>query len=232
MKTKKTYELSHTIIPEFEEYHIEVDSRQVEEWDQFKKYHRIPDQHYLISEVSFCTHVGTHIELPFHHDKGGLDAAEFPLERLIGETLILDISRFGNNQEITYSDLVEISDGRVKKDDILFFYSGLDQNYYTNRQHERPFFSNETIRWLVDEVGIKMMGVDTSGHEVRNQDGTPIIGQPNHELLLGSGIPLIEYLTNLEPIINKRIFTITLPVKIKAIEAFPVRVIGIEWENS
>jgi len=231
MKIKTIYELSHKIIPELEEYHMEVDSRQVEGWDQFKKYHRLPDQHYLISEVTFCTHVGTHIELPFHHDKNGLDSADFPVEGLIGETYILDISNYGNNEEISQKDLKEISSGLIKKGDIVFFYTGLDKNYYTDKQHDRPYFSNDAIWWLINDVGIKMMGVDTSGHEIRNKDGTPIIGQPNHELLLGSGIPLIEYLTNLEPVINKRIWTFTLPVMIKGLEAFPVRVTGIEWEN-
>jgi kynurenine formamidase len=160
-----------------------------------------------------------------------LDSADFPVEGLIGETYILDISNYGNNEEISQKDLKEISSGLIKKGDIVFFYTGLDKNYYTDKQHDRPYFSNDAIWWLINDVGIKMMGVDTSGHEIRNKDGTPIIGQPNHELLLGSGIPLIEYLTNLEPVINKRIWTFTLPVMIKGLEAFPVRVTGIEWEN-
>jgi len=231
MKIKKLYELSHRVNPQKEEYHFEVDSRQVEGWPQFMKYPRRPEDHYMISEVSFCTHVGTHVELPFHHDKHGQDAADFPLEKLIGETVVLDISKYGNNEEIPQIDLEKIAAGRIRSGDIVFFYTGLDKNYYTPSQHDRPYFTTDAICWLVDDAKIKLMGVDTSGHEVREKDSTPVIGQPNHVLLLGAGVPLIEYLTNLKPLLDKRVWTFTLPVRIIGLESFPVRVIGVEWEN-
>lgn len=231
MKIKQIYELSHRVLEDKEEYRLEIDSRQVEEWEQFNKYPRLPEHQYLISEVTFCTHIGTHIEMPYHHKKNGLDVGDFPTARLIGETITLDVSNYGNNVEIPLADIQNIADGRLKEDDIVFFYSGLDKNYYTDKQHDRPFFATEAIDWLVNDVGIKLMGVDTSGHEIRHQDSTPLVGQPNHELLLGSGVPLIEYLTNLKPIVDKRVWTFTLPVRIAGLEAFPVRVIGIEWEE-
>lgn len=231
MEVMKIYELSHKVLADKEEYQLDIDSRQVEEWEQFSKYPRLPDHQYLITELTFCTHIGTHVELPFHHDKSGLDAGDFPIKRLIGETITLDISRYGNNEEISLNALQEIADGRLRKDDIVFFYTGLDKNYYTDKQHDRPFFATDAIGWLANNVGIKMMGVDTSGHEIRHQDSSPIIGQPNHEMLLGAGVPLIEYLTNLKSIVDKRVWTFTLPVKIAGVEAFPVRVIGIEWEE-
>ena len=70
--------------------------------------------------------------------------------------------------------------------------------------------------------------MDTSGIEIRNPDGSPSYGQPNHEALLGAGIPLLEYLTNLKDLIGKRFMTYILPVKVAGAEAFPVRVIAVE----
>jgi arylformamidase len=232
MKIKKIYELSHRVDPSKEEYRLEVDSRQVEGWPQFTKYPRRPEDQYLITEVTFCTHIGTHVELPLHHDKHGLDAADFPVEKMVGETIVLDISKYNNNEEIPVDDLKKIADGQIRPGDIVFFYTGLDKNYYTPQQHERPYFATEAIRWLAYEAKIKLMGVDTSGHEVREKDSTPVIGQPNHELLLGAGIPLIEYLTNLKPLMGKRTWTFTLPVKIMGLESCPVSVIGVDWEES
>jgi arylformamidase len=232
MKIKKIYELSHRIDPEKEEYRLEIDSRQVEGWEQFAKYPRLPEAQYLISEITLCTHVGTHVELPFHHDKDGLDAADFPVENLVGETVVLDISKYGNNEEISKADLIEIADGKIQPGDILFFYTGLDVNYYTARQHDRAYFATDAIRWLVEEAKIKLMGVDTSGHEIRNKDSSPVVGQPNHELLLGAGVPLIEYLTNLKPLLGKRLWTFTLPVRLMGAESFPARVIAIDWEEA
>lgn len=231
MQLRNIYDLSHKVIDDKEEYRLDIDSRQVENWEQFSKYPRKPEHQYLISEITFCTHIGTHVEMPFHHDKTGLDIGNFPAERLIGETITLDISAYGNNEEISLVDLQRIADGRLNKDDIVFFYTGLDKNYYTEKQHDRPYFATNAIDWLANDVKIKLMGVDTSGHEIRHKDSTPVVGQPNHELLLGAGIPLIEYLTNLLPIVDKRVWTFTLPVKIVGLEAFPVRVIAIEWEQ-
>ena len=232
MKIKKIYELSHRIDPEKEEYRLEIDSRQVEGWEQFSKYPRLPEAQYLISEITLCTHVGTHVELPFHHDKDGLDAADFPVENLVGETVVLDVSGYGNNEEISKADLIRIADGKIQPGDILFFYTGLDANYYTPRQHDRPYFATDAIGWLVEGAKIKLMGVDTSGHEIRHPDSSPVIGQPNHELLLGSGVPLIEYLTNLKPLLGKRLWTFTLPVRMMGAESFPARVIAIDWEEA
>ena len=231
MKIKKIYELSHRVDPDREEYRLEVDSRQVEGWEQFAKYPRLPEAQYLISEVTFCTHIGTHVELPFHHDAGGLDAADFPVENLVGETVVLDISKYGNNEAIPRDELIEIAGDRVKPGDIVLFYTGLDKNYYTDKQHDRPYFATDAIAWLIDDAKIKLMGVDTSGHEIRHKDSSPVIGQPNHELLLGAGIPLIEYLTNLKPLLGKRFWSYTLPVRIIGLESFPARVIAIEWEE-
>jgi arylformamidase len=232
MKMKEIYELSHRVDPDKEEYRLEVDSRQVEGWEQFSKYPRLPEHQYLISEVTLCTHIGTHIEMPFHHDAEGLDTADFPAEKLVGETVVLDVSQYGNNEEIPLNELKQIADGQIKPGDIVFFYTGLDKNYYSNKQHDRPYFATDAIRWLIEDVKIKLMGVDTSGHEIRHKDGSPVIGQPNHELLLKSGVPLIEYLTNLKPLIGKRTWTFTLPVRIMGLEAFPARVIAIEWEDA
>jgi arylformamidase len=231
MKIKKIHELSYRVDPAKEEYRLEVDSRQVEGWEQFKKYPRRPEDHYLISEVNFCTHIGTHVELPFHHIKNGLDAADFPIEKLVGETVVLDISKYSNNEEIPLADIKQIAEGIIKPGDIVFFYTGLDVNYYTSKQHERPYFATDAIRWLANEAKIKMLGADISGIEVREKDSTPIIGQPNHTALLGAGIPLIEYMTNLKPLLGKRTWSFILPVRIIGLESFPVRVIAVEWEE-
>jgi arylformamidase len=177
------------------------------------------------------THVGTHIELPHHHFENGLDAATFPLDRLVGEAVVIDISSWGNNQEIPLKGLKERAEGIIRPGDRAYFYTGFDRYYRTPQQHCRPWFATDAIRWLAETAGIHVMGVDTSGIEVRNPDGSASTGQPNHELLLGAGIALIEYLANLGPLVGRRFVTFILPVKVAGAEAFPVRVVGLEVED-
>ena len=60
MKMTKIIDLSHTIYPGKEEYQLEIDTRFIEQWEQFSKYQRQENTWYVISEVTMNTHVGTH----------------------------------------------------------------------------------------------------------------------------------------------------------------------------
>ncbi len=230
MKPFRIIDLSHTIIPGKEEYRLEMDTRFTEQWETFAKYKREEGHWYVLSEVCFSTHVGTHIEFPFHHFQDGLDASHYPLEKLVGEGTVIDISRWGHNDCIPLDGLQEVAEGRLHPGDIAYFYTGFDKYYHTDKQHNRPWFTTDAIRWLVSQQ-INVMGVDTSGIEIRNPDGSPSFGQPNHEVLLGAGIALVEYLANLAGLINQRFMTYILPVKLQGAEAFPVRVIAIQEES-
>ncbi len=227
MKNQQIHDLSHTIIPGKEEYRLEMDTRQTEQWEQFAQYKRQEGHWYALSEVAFSTHVGTHIEFPFHHFRDGLDAARFPLENLIGPGTVVDISGWGQNDRITLAGLQQVAEDCIQPGDILYLYTGFDRYYHTAKQHYRPWFDTAAIEWLVEQE-IKVLGVDTSGIEIRNPDGSAFFGQPNHEALLGANIPLVEYLANLQPLIGKRFTTYILPVKLAGAEAFPVRIIAIE----
>lgn len=227
-KPNRVVDLSHVVIPGQEEYRLDIDTRPTSGWPQFAQYQTPNLEWYIISEVTFNTHVGTHIEMPYHHFKDGLDVSEYPLENLVGEACVVDISDWGHNQRIDLEGLKKKTEGLLKPGDIAYFYTGFDKHYRTAHQHDRPWFSTESIIWLANEAKIKIMGVDTSGIEVRNPDGSPSVGQPNHEALLGKGIALVEYLANLGEFLNQRFYTFILPVKVKGAESFPVRVIGVQ----
>ena len=224
-------ELSHISDPAREEYRMELDTRFTEAWPQFHKYKRLDGAWYIISEITMNTHCGTHIEFPFHHVEHGQDAAEYPLSQLIGEGVVIDISPWRrNNSKITLPELKSVAAEVIRPGDMVFFYTGNDAYYYSDQQHDRPWFTTDCIAWLAHDIGIKLMGVDTSGHEVRSEDGAPQPGQPNHELLLGAGIALIEYLKNLDQLLDQRFLAFVLPVRIKGAEAFPVRVVAFPKE--
>jgi arylformamidase len=105
-----------------EEYRLEADTRFTEQWPQFAQYQRIDQGWYLISEVTLNTHVGTHIELPYHHCREGLDAATFPLSHLIGEAAVVDISAFGQNDCIDLAALRSCVGDRLRPGDIAFLH--------------------------------------------------------------------------------------------------------------
>ncbi len=47
---------------------------------------------YIMSDVELMDHVGTHIEVPYHCLKDGADLAQVPIEQLVGEAVVLDLT--------------------------------------------------------------------------------------------------------------------------------------------
>jgi len=50
----------------------------------------------------------------------------------------------------------------------------------------------------------------------------------NHLLLFRAGIPLVENLAHLDKLTQDRVQVFALPVPVKGLDAFPLRVIAIE----
>ena len=221
-------DLSHTIVPEKEEYGCVLDVKNIEE--VFTKYKRAPDAWYVIGKIEMNTHCGTHIEAPFHHDRDGLDIASLPIDRLVGPATCIDFSGYGNNEEITFDALIDRC-SILRRGDAVIFDCGVAKNYGTDRGHDRPWFNPEGIRWLVEEKQVWSVGTDATGVEVRTSSGGSTGRQPNHEYLLGNGIPLIESMTNLTELHGRRFTLMVLPVKIRGAEAFPVRAIAIQEDS-
>jgi arylformamidase len=213
-------ELSHVLLPGEEEYELRVASRPVEEFLPDYAGLRPPGADYIMSEVTLWSHVGTHIEAPYHYFEDGADVSELPLERVVGECALLDLTHRGHNEAITREDLEERG-SEVRAGDIVFVRT--DQGHYrTARSHDRPYFTEDAVSWLVERP-ISCLGVDCSGIERR---GVP--GQPNHERLFSHGIPLIEHLYGLDQLRTTRFFVVAVPWRVRGLEASPVSVVAFE----
>src|SRR3990167_8541818 len=107
------------------------------------------------------SHVGTHIEFPYHHIKNGQDSGSFPLRKLIGEGIVMDFSSRKDNEAITLSDLKERGK-LIRKEDVLFIRTGRDKFFRTKSAHNRPYITTEGINWLIRK-GINCLGTDATG---------------------------------------------------------------------
>jgi arylformamidase len=174
-----------------------------------------------VGEVTMLVHAGTHIEFPFHHWKTGADAADFPLDRLIGEAVVLDFSHKRAGEVMTLAELKEKAAGRLKEGDIIFIRTDKDQLYRTPDWNDQPYFTNEAVEWLVNTYHPRVVGTDAAGFEVPGTDY-----QPNHLSLFSRGIAMVESATNLAAIGEQRVKVYILPLPIEGIEASPVRIIA------
>lgn len=216
-------DLSHPLFPGREEYHLDLDTHFTDEL--YPQYKRSPDTWYILQDIRMSSHCGTHIEFPYHHCRTGMDAAAFPLERLVGDAVLLDFRHMAAGQAVERAELEALGD-RVRPGDMVLFNFNCARFYRTERSHERPTLSHEAVRWLALERRVSLVGSDASGIELK---GVP--DQPNHQLLMDNGIPIIEFAANLDALVRERFTLFALALPVHGLDSCPVRLLALEAED-
>lgn len=217
MRKEDIIDLSHRLIAGKEPFKMEAKTQDVT--DLLPEVKHRPDIWYIIGEVTFCTHVGTHIEFPYHHWETGLGPADFPIEGLIGDAIVLDFHHKQDKESITLEEL-KIHEKRVRKGDIIFIRTDKDKLFRTPRWNEQPYLTAEALKWLMS-FEPKVIGTDAAGFEVPGTDY-----QPNHLAMFGKGIPMIESATNLAAVGDERVTAFILPLAVEGVEAIPIRLVA------
>jgi arylformamidase len=170
---------------------------------------------YIMSDVELMDHIGTHIEAPLHCLRDGADLSQIPLEQLMGDAVIIDLSKASSDSGVSLEQVKRAAEeaGGVRKGDIVFCMMG-----------ENDYFSTEGLRWLVGR-GMKLMGVDSGGVELPR---TVSHANKNHLILFRAGIPLIERLAHMKKLSASRVKVYAFPVPVVGLDAFPLRVVAIE----
>ena len=216
-------ELSHRLTPGREEFPLEIKTFNTDE--VMHRIERREDIWYILQEVTMGSHVGTHVEFPYHHLKTGKNAADYPLERLVGDAVVLDFSHKGKDEEITRSE-VENCGVEIRKGDIVFIRTDMDKRWRTPQAHDRPVLSIDATRYLVVDVGIHCIGTDATGLEVRGRNDQPV-----HEILFTHDVAMVESLTRLDTLTQSRFTVLMLPLMVEGLDSCPVRVVAMEGER-
>jgi arylformamidase len=213
-------DLSHPLFPGKEEYHLALETHFTDEL--YPQYKRSADTWYILQDIRMSSHCGTHIEFPYHHCRTGMDAAAFPLDRLVGDAVLLDFRHKAPGDAVEKAEL-EALGGKIRTGDMLLFNFNCARFYRTPRSHDRPFITHVAIRWLALEKRISLIGSDASGIELK---GVP--DQPNHQLLMDHGIPIIEFAANLEALGAERFTLFALALPVHGLDSCPVRLLALE----
>jgi len=208
-------DLSHKLYPGKEEYHLNLST--IDTAERYPQYKVDDDFWYILQDLEMSSHCGTHMEFPFHHNKNGETAGNFPFDRLISECILLNYSDKKPNEAVSLDELLS-HDKKIQKGDSILFYFGCDVFYRTEKSHERPYIAHDAIKWLVDEKEINLIGSDASGIEIKN-----VPNQPNHQYLMEHGVPIIEFAANLGEIKRERFILFVLTLPIHGLDSSPVR---------
>lgn len=93
--------------------------------------------------------------------------------------------------------------------------------------NEYPFLSEHAAQWLVD-LGVRLIAMDTPSPDNPSHSRGSAKDSPNHKVLLGAGVVLVEYVANLKAISASSVELIVLPLKLKGADGSPVRCVAIE----
>jgi len=234
VKLEQVLELSHRLVPGQEEFPLEIETFNTDEVmansnanrTEEMKIRRREDIWYIIQEVKLGSHVGTHVEFPYHHLKDGKSAADYPLERLMGDAVLLDFSHKQAGEEITKQEVIDLG-VEIRPGDIVLVRTDMHKWWKTPQAHERPVLSIEAAQYLVQDVGIHCIGTDATGLEVRGRDDQPV-----HEILFTNDVAMVESLTNLDKLRSTHFQIIMLPLMVEGLDACPVRVVALQEEEA
>ena len=187
------------------------------------------------------THTSTHIDAPYHISKSGKTLNDFPVERFIGQGIVIDFSDKGDIYEITREDIMAHAD-ELKKVDFAILNTGWAKYYGTWDFFRHPYLSGDAALALV-ELGIKIVGTDGSSADaaygfstakrLENPTFSEIlenierenIKNEAHAALLGNECLIVEYMCNLEQLPKEAATYSFLPLKLMEADGSPVRAI-------
>lgn len=167
-----------------------------------------------VSHLSFSTHVGTHIDPPYHFIQDGKTLDHLPLEVLIGPARVVDV---GDAAVIDAALLQRLAlDGATR----VLFKTRNSQFWRTTTEFQTEFVYLETdaAEWLVRQ-GVQLVGIDyLSVEKFAFEEPT------THRTLLGANVVIVEGL-DLSEVPPGAYELLCLPLKIKDGDGGPARVV-------
>jgi len=184
----------------------------------------IPDFH---TNIDIMSHLGTHVECPYHHREEWPDVSLLPLTTFMGRALYVKFIELAPNTYITSRALEAACGNCLREGDIIILDSPYALAPFTNKtntaEDKRLLVNGETAAWLRDRK-VKCVGFgDGVSIENRNEDVCPF-----HDVLMEANIVFLEVLRNLQSLKRDVFFMSYAPMNIKGLDSCPVRVYAIE----
>jgi arylformamidase len=89
-----------------------------------------------------------------------------------------------------------------------------------------PYLSEDACTWLVEQ-GARLVGMDTPSPDNPADGFGAERDSPKHKILLGAGVILLEYMTNLDQLGVGPVQLIALPLSLPGSDGAPVRAVAV-----
>jgi len=170
------------------------------------------------------SHSGTHMDAPIHFEVNDQTIDQIPTERLISEAWVVDITNIKPNEFIEIHHLEGVAKD-FKTGQSILLHTGWSKKIRTPSYRDKLQRISENLANWFGEKKVNILGVEPpSVADVNNiKEVTKI-----HQILMKKDIIIIEGLSNLDKISNKKVTLIALPLKVEGGDGAPSRVIAIE----
>lgn len=189
---------------------------------------------------AFCAaeHGGTHLDAPVHFARDGRTADEIPLEDLIGDAVVVDVSTGPTepDREIGVDELEawESGNGPLPGRAIVLLRTGWGERWPDPERYlgtaarggdavadlHFPGLSENGARLLVAR-GVRAVGIDTAS--IDRGQSTDFRA---HRILAAANVPIFENVANLERLPARGALVIALPMKIARGTGGPLRIVA------
>lgn len=186
-------------------------------------------------------HGGTHIDAPIHFFKDRAYLDQLPLERLIGNGVVIDVSEkcaANPDYQVSVEDLTgwEATHGQKLNDVIVLLRTGYgkfwpdrvkymgtnDRGIEAVAKLHFPGLHPDAAKWIVENRNVKAIGLDTPSIDYGQSKDFK-----THVTLYEKSLSAMENVANLDQLPEEGFTVIALPMKIKGGSGGPLRIIAV-----
>jgi kynurenine formamidase len=175
------------------------------------------------TNVDIESHLGTHVETPYHYNDAWKDILDLPVTAFMGRAALLHLA-CAPRSPITKTMLDKADGGRVRAGDIVVLDSPYHCEPFTNDPNDqRPYLCRESGEWFVAKQ-VKCIGFgDGVAIEYSVETACEI-----HEVVMPRDMMFLEVMKNLDQLRSDVFFLIYQPMPIKGLDSCCVRAVAIE----
>lgn len=164
-----------------------------------------------IGKLTTSTHMGTHIDAPFHFDDNGLKVLDLPIDLYIGRARVIDVTGFESIGRAELSD----------KD-----FGGAERILLKTANREDFEHFPQTFSVLREDIGpfLKEKGVRLIGTDAPSVDPETSKTMDGHHTLNDNGVMILENIV-LNDVAPGDYELIALPLALKDGDGSPVRAV-------
>lgn len=188
---------------------------------------------YQVTWMGMSVHAFTHIDSQRHIMATGGTTDDIPLEQVVGECAVVDLSGIAPNAPIEEAALAQAGE-HIPNGGIVLLKTCWDRVHSPATPEfwsEAPYMTRPACQWLLKR-NIRAIAYDfPQDYPIRlllKGETRPFSEFVTHDVLLRNGVVMIEYLCNTAALEKPRTYLCALPLKIPASDGAPARVIAIE----